>query len=148
MENLTKVIGEGGSLILQVPNCTSWQARLFGKRWYGLDCPRHVCNYSAGALEYLVTSSGFRISRIETFSLRDNAPAFVSSFVPWLDPLGSRVKNLSAGRTPGKISSFIGSLAYFGLVLCAEPFAWLESLFGRGGTIKLSAVRESSGVKE
>ncbi|MFH1965046.1 MAG: methyltransferase domain-containing protein [Acidobacteriota bacterium] len=148
MENLSRVIREGGSLILQVPNCTSWQARLFGKRWYGLDCPRHVCNYSAGALEYLVTSSGFRISKIETFSLRDNAPAFVSSLLPWLDPLGSRVKNLAAGRTPGELSSFIRNLVYFGLVLCAEPYAWLESLFGRGATLKLSAVRESSGVRE
>ena len=148
MENLSSVIREGGSLILQVPNINSWQARLFGKRWYGLDCPRHVCNYSAGALEYLVTSSGFRISKIETFSLRDNAPAFVSSLLPWLDPLGSRVKNLAAGRTPGELSSFIRNLVYFGMVLCAEPYAWLESLFGRGATIKLSAVRESSGVRE
>ncbi len=146
MANLAGVIREGGILILQVPNCSSWQARLFGKRWYGLDCPRHVCNYSAGALEYLVASSGFRISRIETFSLRDNAPAFVSSLLPWLDPLGSRVKNLAAGRVPGKISSLLRNLVYFGMVVCLQPFAWIESCFGRGATIKLSAVRKSSGA--
>ncbi len=146
MSNLSRVIREGGTLILQVPNCSSWQARLFGKRWYGLDCPRHVCNYSAGALECLVASSGFMISRIETFSLRDNAAAFASSLFPWLDPLGSRVKNLAAGRVPGKTSSLLRNLAYFGLVVCLQPYAWFESCFGQGATIKLSAVRKSTGA--
>jgi SAM-dependent methyltransferase len=148
MKKLSGIIRAGGSLILQVPNCSSWQARLFGKRWYGLDCPRHVCNYSAPALEQLVRSSGFTVSMVKTFSLRDNAPAFVSSLFPWLDPLGSRVKSLASGCRPGKFSSLARSLVYFGMVLCVEPYAWLEAFFGRGGTIKLSAVRTSQEAAE
>ena len=141
MVKLSGIIREGGSLILQVPNCRSWQARLFGARWYGLDCPRHVCNYSGLALEHLLNSSGFTVSGINTFSLRDNAPAFVSSLLPWLDPLGSRVKSLASGRAPGKFTSLIRNLTYFGMVLAVEPYAWLEAFFGRGATIKLSAVK-------
>ncbi len=147
MGKVARIVREGGSLILQVPNRSSWQARLLGRRWYGLDCPRHVCNYSSEALENLVASSGFRIERTETFSLRDNAPAFVSSLIPWLDPLGSRVKILGAGKTPGRYVSTLRGLLYFGLVLAAQPFAWLESLFGRGATIKLAAVRENQGKR-
>lgn len=141
MKKLSGIIRAGGSLILQVPNRGSWQARLFGKRWYGLDCPRHVCNYSGLALEHLLRSSGFTVSRVNTFSLRDNAPAFASSLLPWLDPLGSRVKSLASGRIPGKFTSLVRNLAYFGIVLCVEPYAWLEAVFGRGATIKLSALK-------
>ena len=145
MGKVSAIVGEGGSLILQVPNRSSWQARLFGSAWYGLDCPRHVCNYSLKSLEVLLTQYGFRIERLDTFSLRDNAPAFVSSFLPWLDPLGSRVRRLSSGKVPGKVSTLAGNLAYLGLVLVVQPYALVESLFGRGGTVKVLAVREYRG---
>ncbi len=148
MKKLSAVIREGGALILQVPNINSFQARLLGNRWYGLDCPRHVCNYSTEALEQLLASSGFRIEKTDTFSLRDNAPALISSLLPFLDPLGRRVKALASGRNPGGMTSLFLSLVYFGLVLCAQPLAWLESLAGRGATIKLSAVYNGHGGLE
>jgi len=145
MKDLSAVLREGGMLILQVPNTDSWQAKIFGRRWYGLDCPRHVCNYSLKSLEALLGGSGFKIRMIETYSLRDNAPAFVSSLFPSLDPLGRRAKCLAGDRSPGNWKSLFLNLLYFGLVVCVSPFAWLESLAGKGATIKVAAEKANLG---
>jgi len=144
MKKLAGILREGGCVILQVPNLSSWQALGLGRWWYGLDCPRHVCNYSERSLGILLTSAGFRKDRVETFSLRDNAPALVSSLFPFLDPLGSRVKCLAAGRVPGELSTLLRNLSYFLLVLAAIPWAWFEALCSRGATIKISAIRISA----
>lgn len=142
MKKVSGLVRAGGSLVLQVPNRSSWQARLLGSRWYGLDCPRHVCNYTLKTLEKLLSCHGFRIEDVDTFSLRDNAPAFVSSLFPRLDPLGSRVKSLAAGKSPGRLSTLLRNSVYFGMVLMMQPYAWIESLFARGGTVKIQAIRQ------
>lgn len=147
MEKLSEVVREGGMLILQVPNTGSWQAKLFGRNWYGLDCPRHVCNYTLESLEVLLNRAGFRIRVTDTFSLRDNAPAFVSSLVPALDPLGRRSRSLAEDRVPGNWKSLFLNLVYLGMVVSALPFAWMESAAGKGATIKIAAEKAVSGVR-
>lgn len=39
---LSALLRPGGLSRIVVPNVDSWEARLFGKRWHGLDPPRHV----------------------------------------------------------------------------------------------------------
>jgi len=120
-----------GTLILQVPNVRSLQARLFGTRWYGIECPRHVINYSPKALALLLDEMGFEYHLVSRFSLRDNPASIASSLVPWLDPVGRK------GRRPKSGPAVNGSLeiAYLGLFLLALPAAYLESALGFGGTL-------------
>ncbi len=120
-----------GTLILQVPNVHSIQARLFGKRWYGLDVPRHTINFSPGALGLLLRESGFDFWLVPRFSLRDNPASIASSLLPWLDPIGRE------GRKPDSSPIFNGAaeLVYFGAFLLALPPALIESILGRGGTL-------------
>jgi len=47
-----ELLRPSGMLIIQVPNVISLQARIFGKRWYGLDVPRHVINFTPKALGF------------------------------------------------------------------------------------------------
>src|SRR6185295_19453226 len=67
-----RLLADGGDLIVQVPNASSWQAGLFGRRWSGFDVPRHVVNYSAGTLSRTLERHGFRVVHVTQFSLRDN----------------------------------------------------------------------------
>jgi len=120
-----------GTLILQVPNVRSIQARLFGRRWYGLDVPRHTINYSPGALGLLLRESGLDFRLVPQFSLRDNPASIASSLLPWLDPIGRK------GRKPelSPILSGAAEIAYLGAFLLALPPALVESALGCGGTI-------------
>jgi SAM-dependent methyltransferase len=49
----------GGILYLGLPNIASWEARLFGSYWFGLEMPRHLYHYSPSFLRKLITSAGF-----------------------------------------------------------------------------------------
>lgn len=127
----------GGVLILQTPNAASLQARIFGARWYGLDVPRHLINFTPRALALLVERAGFSC-RIETrFSPRDNPAALASSLAIGLDPIGRRGR----GRRRPAVTEAMLEICYFGLVLLSAPPALVESCCGRGATLWVRARR-------
>ncbi len=125
----------GGNLIIQVPNIDSIQARLFGATWHGLDVPRHIINFTGTGLRRLLKDAGFDGEVVSRFSLRDNPAAIASSLFPKLDPIGRRGRKLKSGALSGAAAE----LTYFALTLAALPFALLESMLGRSGTLWLQA---------
>jgi 2-polyprenyl-3-methyl-5-hydroxy-6-metoxy-1,4-benzoquinol methylase len=127
-----------GILIIQVPNISSLQARMFRSLWYGLDVPRHVINFTPEALDFLLRDMGFEFQQVRRFSLRDNPASLASSIAPWLDPIRRKGRKLDSSP----IFNGIAEIAYFGLVLLALPVAFMESLFGFGGTIWAYARRK------
>jgi 2-polyprenyl-3-methyl-5-hydroxy-6-metoxy-1,4-benzoquinol methylase len=138
LRSLRGLLRDSGQLIVQVPNSSSLQARLLGKRWYGLDCPRHLRNFDTHALLYLLGKTGYRVKVVRHFSLRDNAAALVSSLFPRLDPMSRRVGGVREGR---KLSwgSKIQDGLYLVLLMCAQPLAALEAGLGCGATITVCA---------
>jgi 2-polyprenyl-3-methyl-5-hydroxy-6-metoxy-1,4-benzoquinol methylase len=120
-----------GTLVIQVPNISSIQARLFGTRWYGLDVPRHLINFSPKALGFLLNEAGYEFQLVSRFSLRDNPASIASSVVPRLDPIGREGRKK---ETPPVLGG-IPEIAYLGMYLLALPPAFLESALGFGGTI-------------
>ena len=100
LAEVRRVLRSTGRLVLQVPNIESWQFRLFGVRWYGLDVPRHVINYSNQAMQRLLAESGFKVCRTRHFNLRDNAPALASSLFPsWIPSAGAFASAAAAIRS-------------------------------------------------
>jgi 2-polyprenyl-3-methyl-5-hydroxy-6-metoxy-1,4-benzoquinol methylase len=132
------LLAPGGRLIVQVPNVSSLQASLFGRRWYGLDVPRHLINFSPEALAIVLLETGFETVASARFSLRDNPASIASSLFPSLDPIGRRGR---AGRNRAPGSAFL-ELLYLGVFLGCIPLALLESLLGRGGTLWVGAKRK------
>ncbi len=68
-ELLTKVfewLKPGGIYYAMMPNIESWEAKLFGGHWYGLELPRHLTHFSPRSLEHLMTSVGFEKVLIAT----------------------------------------------------------------------------------
>jgi SAM-dependent methyltransferase len=131
LRSACELLQHGGILIIQVPNISSAQARLFGNFWYGLDVPRHVINYTPKALGFLLREAGLEFRIVPRFSLRDNPAAIASSLAPWLDP----VRRKGRRRNSSPIWDGAMEIAYLGLVLLALPAAFLENAFGLGGTL-------------
>jgi len=125
----------GGRLIVQVPNAASWQFRLLGRAWNGVDIPRHLFDYRDRDLERLLEGCGFQVVRRKYFSLRDNPAGLASSLAPRLDPMARRVRRISES-TAGRLTK---DLAYFALVLAALPPAMLEAAFRAGSTVMIEA---------
>jgi SAM-dependent methyltransferase len=76
-----RVLTSDGWLIFRVPNLDSFDARLFGPYWAGLDAPRHFFVFSEATLKRLLEISGFTLRRTSCFS--GTYPAFVLSVRFW-----------------------------------------------------------------
>ena len=124
-----------GRLIVQTPNAACWQFRLLGRRWNGVDVPRHLYDYRASDLERLLASCGFETVRRKHFSLRDNPAGLASSILPSLDPMARRVRRVKE-CDPARLAK---DLIYFAAVLAATPFAAAEAACGAGASIMIEA---------
>jgi 2-polyprenyl-3-methyl-5-hydroxy-6-metoxy-1,4-benzoquinol methylase len=142
LAEVSRVLKPNGAAILQVPNIESWQFKIFGARWYGLDIPRHVIDYSRNSMLKLLADSGFVVNRIRHFNLRDNGPALVSSVFPSLDPVSRSVRHRKRNNDESRPVEWLRHLTYLLLVTCAYPVVLLESAFGCGATIMIEAKKK------
>jgi len=129
------LLAPDGRLVVQVPNAASWQFRLLGRSWNGVDVPRHLFDFRDRDVEKLLDSCGFEVLRRKYFSLRDNPAGLASSLAPSLDPMARRVR-----RTPeGTGARLLKDLAYFALVAASLPFTVAEAAFRAGSTVMIEA---------
>ncbi len=132
LTTIHRALAPGGCLLVQVPNLASWQFHWFGRRWTGIDIPRHLIDFTPASLKRILIDTGFSPERPRFFSLRDNAPAMISSLSPGLDPVAMNIRGNNQ-------FAFCRKLLYFTLVLLIQPLALLEAAWGKGGTMFMAA---------
>jgi SAM-dependent methyltransferase len=64
LELLKRKMRRGGRLEIAVPNPSGLSSRVFGSRWYSLDCPRHVVLLRPDVLQTLLETLGFRVDLV------------------------------------------------------------------------------------
>ncbi len=137
---LCQLLRPGGILILEVPNLTSLQSRLTGKRWFHLDIERHLYHFPVGGLKRLLNANGFAVIEESTFSWEQCPFGVLQSFLNCLglgpDTLYKLLKREISPTLPLKLLHY--SLAAT-LVFPAILFAALESVLRRGGVIRIVA---------
>jgi ubiquinone/menaquinone biosynthesis C-methylase UbiE len=119
-----RIIKTGGSLIVQVPNAGSYQARWFTADWFALDAPRHRYHFDLPILNRLLADSGFKVNRTSYFSKAHNAHALKQSL---------KLKFNSEGS-----SIFARACFYLALPLI-KPFDYAMSALGQGATLTVCA---------
>ncbi|MBL8729633.1 MAG: class I SAM-dependent methyltransferase [Planctomycetes bacterium] len=129
------LLAPGGEIVLQVPNIRSWQARLLGRHWSGLDVPRHLVDYSDRTLIRVLNDAGFEILARNHHSLRDNPTLLANSLVPGLYPPAHRARSGGARGLVAACKDF----AYLATTLLCTPFSVLESACGRGASVMVHA---------
>ena len=129
------LLARDGRLVVQVPNAASWQFRLLGRSWNGVDVPRHLFDFRDRDMEKLLASCGFEVLRRKYFSLRDNPAGLASSLAPSLDPMARRVRRIPESGA----ARLVKDLAYFALVVAALPFTAAEAAFHAGSTVMIEA---------
>lgn len=132
-----ELLREGGRLVVQVPNAASWQCRLLGRSWNGVDVPRHLYDFRDLDLEKLLIACGFEVMRRKYFSLRDNPAGLATSIAPGLDPMARRIRRIPESGA----ARLLKDVAYLALVVAAVPFAVAEAACHAGSTVMLEARR-------
>jgi SAM-dependent methyltransferase len=134
---LTKVLEwlkPGGIFYAGLPNIKSWEARMLGSYWYGLELPRHLFHFSPQSVRYVMTALGF-----EEISIATPPTSYVERSASYLCSEGLQRIGISprpmAKDGPRSIPSRAVRKA-LRLVLVA-PFGQLASLVGAGASMEV-----------
>ena len=147
LKQVHELLCADGKLIIEVPNKSSLQGRMFGKHWFHLDPPLHIFHYSRRSLERVLAQAGFSIARYETFSFEMGTYGFLQSllnvFIRPRDLLYEMLR--SKNRCPGPILAKAATLVLGLLFLPVTCLAWLiESLLGIGAVSRITCVKQES----
>jgi len=146
LKTLRYFLTDEGFLVISVPNIASLEARIGRSKWFHLDPPRHCFHYDPKSLGFLLKKAGFKVVKIDHFSIEYNFPALWQTIV---NRLGSRpnffyhllkrqpTANLSKREyfTSALITLF-GGLVVFLPALC---LSWLLSLLKQSGSMTVFA---------
>jgi len=119
-----RLLSPGGKFVVSVPNIASWEAKLFGRRWKGLDIPRHMVHFKEFVLLAMLEEAGFEIERKRTAMF---ASSIIESFIMCL-PAALRRK---------LIHSRLGRIFYLLLL----PLAAISYFLGNRGVVEIIAIK-------
>lgn len=135
-EFVTKINGwlkPGGIYYAVLPNINSWEARMLGSYWYGLELPRHLFHFSPRSLSMLMKSSNFE--EVSIFTARTSYLEYSAGYV-----CGSMMQKLGGSPTPlAKVQrrSFAFRAIRKALRMAAViPFAKAASVAGNGASME------------
>jgi 2-polyprenyl-3-methyl-5-hydroxy-6-metoxy-1,4-benzoquinol methylase len=123
LRDAKRVLKAGGTLVIQLPNAASYQARIFKGDWFALDVPRHRYHFNLPLLQKLLMDSGFEIYRATYFSKAHNSHALRQSLKTRLLRGGSSLRS----------ALFLMSIPFI------KPFDAVMSALGKGATLTIAA---------
>lgn len=78
---IRQLLKTDGALVVEVPNFNSWTRVFTNKYWLGLDLNYHLFFFNKNTLSTLLKKYGFKIKRVQTFSLEYSAFTSAQSIV-------------------------------------------------------------------
>jgi SAM-dependent methyltransferase len=125
-----KLLKPGGIFMGEVPNISSFQYKLFGKKWQPLEIPLHVNHFDPNTLSKLfIENVNCKILKMSFFSHRVSPSALVLSVFPVFTP--KLVRRKYKGKYPGFLK-----LLYLLLQLTVYPIALTEACCKRGAIVR------------
>ena len=133
---LHRVLGwlkPGGMFYTMLPNIDSWEARMFGSYWYGLELPRHLFHFSPRSLRRAMESVGFGRGCIETQrgSYLQLSTRYLYSEL--LEKLGFPAPSLAKATRPAIPWRIIRKVLRLSVV---APFGQLAAISGAGACME------------
>ncbi len=151
LRNIRKYLSPTGVLLIAVPDIDGIQAKMFGRRWFHLDVPRHLFHYSKTSLSALLQSTGFHLVKRWHQEFEYDLIGWPQSTLNCLLPTPNVFINLLMGRSLGcspveKVTNYVGGALLTGI---AVPLVAVGSLFKRGATLTIAARPcDSSEIRE
>ena len=124
LQKARSLLKKGGTLIVQLPNAASYQARLFDGDWVALDAPRHRYHFTFPVLKRLLAETGFEAYRTTYFSKAHNSHALRQSL------------KVKLGMSD---SSALSHLRFYLSLAMVKPIDSAMSAIGRGATLTVAA---------
>ncbi|MDJ0753738.1 MAG: methyltransferase domain-containing protein [Ardenticatenaceae bacterium] len=134
LRQISSIVKDGGTFIMNVPNPDAIEAKIFGRFWAGWDIPRHLNIFSAQHLVQLFADCRWQVKKIRGFGGR-----------LWLFRLSWSHWKKNAPKTPF-FTPFLTKLVDSRLAaLIFTPFFMLLEQLNRSSIMGLVAVKEQTG---
>jgi len=136
-----------GELIVAVPNIDSFEFDFFKRDWFHLEPKLHLWHFSPKSLGILLGKCGFKIKRIDYFSIEHHPTGLLQSFInkrsSQKNSLHKLVKSIrQTGAVKVKASDVLVNLFWLTLGLPIIFIVWIiNSLTERSGTFVIVAVK-------
>lgn len=130
-----RILKMGGILVVEVPNLDSWSRPLTGDCWLSWDPEYHLTLFSPDTLSRLLTSAGFSLRTVHTFSLEYSTFTSVQSVVSRITHTNQRFFGWL--QRPYWSASIIGDVALFALLIPPCLLINLALYFTRRGEVLL-----------
>lgn len=138
-----RLLRPGGSLVVEVPNFASWQARMSPTHWFHLDPPRHLLQFERGTLGAMIEAEGLAPRRWSTFSAEYDGFGMLQSLLNLLCPTQAYLFQILIGRRwPGtRRDVVVTAVAALPLAVVSVLVSLVAPWFGRGGVLRVLATR-------
>ena len=110
MKQLKNLLKPQGTLIIAVPNCEAYDAKIYREFWAGYDLPRHLYHFSKSDMKLLTGKFGFTIVNIlpmkfDAFYVSLLSEKYKAGKMRWLSALWNGFwSNLKSGQNQGHSS--------------------------------------------
>ena len=138
---------KSGELIVAVPNIDSFEFGFFERDWFHLEPKLHLWHFSPKSIKILLRKCGFRIKRIDYFSIEHHSTGLLQSFInkgsSQKNSLHKLVKSIrQTDAVAVKASDVLVNLFWLTLGLPIIFIVWIiNSLTERSGAFVIVAVK-------
>lgn len=66
MREIDRLLAEGGTVLIGVPNNTSYDASFYGSKWAGYDVPHHLYHFNPDVMSVLALKHGFKVEAMKS----------------------------------------------------------------------------------
>jgi SAM-dependent methyltransferase len=150
IEKCHDLLRPGGLLVIEAPNFSSLQARVYVSLGFHLDAPFHLRHFTLDSLRKPAKRPGFRIRKVSQFAMEFNPYGFLQGLLNMPGVSHNCIYNMPRADRPepttGKKNPLWDALLTILLVPIFLPaslvLSLVESILSMGGTVQLFALRE------
>jgi 2-polyprenyl-3-methyl-5-hydroxy-6-metoxy-1,4-benzoquinol methylase len=146
LRQVSRLLRPGGSLVIEVPNFGSWQARIGPRDWFHLDVPRHLLHFERATLEAMLEAEGFEPRTWGTFSAEYDAFGMLQSILNRVCATPNYLFQILIGRRlKGPWSDGIATaIATIPLAIVSSLVSVVAPAFDQGGVLRVVAKKKAS----
>lgn len=141
LRHAAALLGEGGRIVVGVPNRGSWQAAFGGGVWFHLDVPRHLVHFTPAALEATAARAGLRVETVGFVSPEHDPYGWVQTILNRCSGNANRLALLLMGAEAWRMRDLVTLAAVVALGPLAVALALASWPCRRGAVMEAILVR-------
>lgn len=142
LKRAAALLGDGGRIVVGVPNRASWQAAFGRGAWFHLDVPRHLVHFTPAALAATAAQAGLRVETVGFVSPEHDPYGWVQTILNRWAGNANRLSLLLMGAEAWRIRDLVTLAAVMAIGPVAVALALVSWPCRRGAVMEAILVRD------